>query len=197
MNFIKSIINIFSRNKTSYPPVLPGVNYRRMFDNLLSTKHYCDLQLKQFPEKSPTTIFRTYNPVIGTANLFDFETVEIWGKKLLQVKWNNEPLCKVPEFFFKQLEYKNNMVKWEKSHDYFKGKMIITDYDLTVVDGASEHESNGFFDGYDLPPIDTWVYLAPNKEGRTDLYAWVPEPYISLAQKAIDVNCVDMIRWLE
>jgi hypothetical protein len=66
-----------------------------------------------------------------------------------------------------------------------------------VLDGASEWESEGFFDLYDLPPIDTWVYIAPNREGRKDLYAWVPDKFTQLAQNAIDVNCMDMIRWFE
>ena len=162
------------------------------------TKYFCELQMKQFPEKTPVSIFRTYNPVIGSTNLFDFEAIESCGKKLLLAKWNEEPMDKVQELFVNQLEYKRGIIKgWDNSDNYFRGRIIIVDYDATVIDGASEWESDGFFDLYDLPPIDTWVFLAPNKDGRIDLYAWIPEQYNDLTKNAIEVNCLNLIKWLE
>lgn len=84
-----------------------------------------------------------------------------------------------------------------KSVNEFKGKIIIADYCTTVLDGASEWESKGLIDLYDMPPIDTWFYETGNKYGRKDLYAWIPEPFTELAQNAIDVNVLNNINWCE
>jgi hypothetical protein len=77
-----------------------------------------------------------------------------------------------------------------------KGRILIAEIDQTVVDGASEMESEGLIDLNDCPPIDTWVYLTSNKKGKI-LFAWIPEPFVSLAQATIDVNCIDCLFWYQ
>jgi hypothetical protein len=61
-----------------------------------------------------------------------------------------------------------------------------------VSDGASEALSKGFFDVNDAPPWDTWFYYV-----RKKLYSWVPGAFVPFAQKGIDVNMMDCIRWAE
>ncbi|WP_156027136.1 hypothetical protein [Sporocytophaga myxococcoides] len=75
-----------------------------------------------------------------------------------------------------------------------KGHLLITEFNNTVTDGASEAESNCFIDIYDIPPWDTWLWLEYVSNEKL-LYTWVPLSQINYVQGAIDVNCVDIIHW--
>jgi hypothetical protein len=66
--------------------------------------------------------------------------------------------------------------------------------------GAAEVESEGFFDVHNAPPWDTWLAMVKD-DGRTErnpyLLAWVPDELVGHAQRGIDVNPEECIRWLE
>ena len=74
------------------------------------------------------------------------------------------------------------------------GRILECELDDTAADGASEEESQGFMDAYDLPPIDTWFYLADNSKGLV-LYAWIPDQFVSLVNKSVEANPMDMLHW--
>jgi hypothetical protein len=80
---------------------------------------------------------------------------------------------------------------------------------MQVADGASEHASGGYFDVFDTPPWDTWVWYVddtptldhPNDqtEGvrRVDfLIAWVPPVMIAWVEHGIAVNPMECLGWL-
>jgi hypothetical protein len=78
--------------------------------------------------------------------------------------------------------------------DMAGGRLLAVDIDLSVWDGLSESESEGFFDVWDVPAWDTWVYFQRVEE-RDTLLCWVPPPLIPLADCGITVNCTACIEW--
>lgn len=95
-----------------------------------------------------------------------------------------------------QLAQKRNEGGSDVREQKFEGRILIAQIDDTVIDGASEASSDGLIDIYDCPPIDTWFYLTENAGGRI-LFAWIPKQFINNANDAIEVNCVDCLKWLE
>jgi hypothetical protein len=95
------------------------------------------------------------------------------------------------------------------------GRLVISEDDDSVDDGASEHASRGFFDAVDTPPWDTWVcyvvdpaVIAANERRRAGssqepygygryLVSWVPPAYLHLVAEGIRANPVDCIAWAE
>lgn len=71
-----------------------------------------------------------------------------------------------------------------------RGRLLLYVPSENVSDGASKYASNGFYDAYDCPPWDLWLYYSD----RT-LSSWVPEILFPLAQAGIDANPVECIRW--
>ncbi len=91
----------------------------------------------------------------------------------------------------------------ELATDITEGRLLISTSIIdSVADGASEVESEGFLDGEDLPPWDTWLCYLPGDPSDTEypngyLVSWVPPEFIELVQLGIEVNCVDCLRWAE
>jgi len=82
------------------------------------------------------------------------------------------------------------------------GQLLVYFPDAELADGAAEQETAGFFDVNNAPPWDTWVGFfhdssAPDSSCARYLVAWIPDQFISLAQKGIDVNPERCIEWLE
>jgi hypothetical protein len=73
-----------------------------------------------------------------------------------------------------------------------KGRILIYVPVENVSDGASQVGSLGFFDVNDAPPWDTWIHYSNGQ-----LYCWVPDSFISLAQNGIDANMVQCIQWAD
>jgi hypothetical protein len=72
--------------------------------------------------------------------------------------------------------------------------------DEDLADGAAESESKGFFDIHNAPPWDTWIAMvedAGRSERNPYLIAWGPEEFVAHAQRGIDVNPEECIRWLD
>jgi hypothetical protein len=81
------------------------------------------------------------------------------------------------------------------------GRLVICDVEMSVWDGASEQASNSFFDVYDAPSWDVWLFCLPETDVRGQHYssfmAWVPPAYLTFVGKGIDVNPVANIVWAE
>lgn len=172
---------------------------KTIFDeNLLLTQAYCELQLKN-TYKNYASILRSFNPGYNGKELFSFEfshysnesTAENW----VSTNWTTDPLENnlYAELFEKQLAHKRAILGEFVPIEY-QGKILIAEIDLTVVDGASEQGSHGLVDFYDCPPIDTWFYKTKNDSSQV-LFAWIPEPLVNLANRAIEVNPVDCLYW--
>ena len=72
------------------------------------------------------------------------------------------------------------------------GRLLTYIPSENVADGASRYASKGFFDPYDTPPWDTWVYYRDNT-----LVSWVPTVVEPLVQAGIDANPVLCVNWAD
>jgi hypothetical protein len=183
-------------NRSDFPYEL---QCKIFLESLKVTKAYCDLQLKNNVE--PTALaLRSINLIINNKKLFEFEYAEdLFKRKQTLLQWTTHPLSEnlVPELLDQQLIFKSGIVSDLDGVEKIKGKILIADFDETVVDGASEACSEGFIDVYDLPPIDTWFYLNRNASGWRRIYAWIPAQFTHLVDEAIAVNCVEILNWFE
>jgi hypothetical protein len=80
----------------------------------------------------------------------------------------------------------------EPSCDANAGKLLVYAPDENLADGAAQHTCQGFFDGDNVPPWDTWVALS-----HGILLSWVPPRFVGLAQSGIDVNPECCIWWMD
>ncbi|HEY4197845.1 MAG TPA: hypothetical protein VGM63_20030, partial [Mucilaginibacter sp.] len=152
LDSLKKFFKKSSHTENEFRSIPKEVNIRRFYDNLLTTKHYCEQQIIKFPEKEPSTILRSFNPELNKKKIFEFKSVTVFEETALLAFWSEEPLNGnlTVDMFFKQLEEKNKSIEWNKSHEDFKGEIVVVDYEDTVLDGASEWVSKGLFDIYDL-----------------------------------------------
>jgi hypothetical protein len=169
---------------------------KKVFDkNLLLTQTYCEMQLAN-TGKSVAEILRSFNPEYNGKQVFSYKDD---GYK--QVIWSVNPLDKENEYLCKslfenQLQNKMNYIRDSLYGKQFKGIVLVVELNETQLDGGATAYSNGLFDIYDLPPVDTWFYSFKNK--NTDiLLAWIPEKYMELADEGMSVSLNSGIYWLE
>ena len=177
---------------------------QKMFtQNLKLTQEYCRVQLNN-PPSNNAKVFRSYNPTIKGGALFEFRNehfsfgIEPSLNFCLLTRWTLDPIDHenlVNQLFEEQIRFKERQVLVDTGRTY-QGDILISQIDFTVVDGASEVQSLGLVDVYDMPPIDTWFYLTKTKESRI-LFAWIPNELRHYANEAVLVNCVDCINWFQ
>ena len=83
------------------------------------------------------------------------------------------------------------------------GRLLVFYPDRTLFDGAAERSSEGFFNSNNDPPWDMWVYFGedlpssePEDDRRHFVLSWVPDSYLSIVQRGLDVNPEVCIEWL-
>jgi hypothetical protein len=93
--------------------------------------------------------------------------------------------------------------------DLCGGRLLAYIPDDNLADGVAETETDGFFDVDNIPPYDTWVWMArsvrteecsdaPSREAEVDyLVAWVPQDFIDLADRGVRVNPEQCVIWLD
>ena len=59
------------------------------------------------------------------------------------------------EVFAQQLAYKASAVARLPRQVFYSGRILVVEYGHNIPDGELEVEIAGFFDEFDLPPIDT------------------------------------------
>ena len=172
--------------------------------NLRLTQQYCNIQ-KTHTEKNNTSIFRSFNPQINGDNIFKFKLSDYGLEENIKfcflTNWCLDPTERENEYligdlFEKQLTHKRTSVAKNYTETVFSGDILVTQVDNTVIDGASAVVSGGLIDDFDCPPIDTWFYQTKNTEGRL-LFAWIPHEFVTFANDAVLVNCVDCINWFK
>ena len=77
-----------------------------------------------------------------------------------------------------------------------EGRLLGWSPDETVLDGASEGATDGFFNVEDEPPWDLWLGYVVETGGREYLVCWIPSSLVETAQIGIDVNPVACVDWL-
>ena len=79
------------------------------------------------------------------------------------------------------------------------GRLLVFDVDETLVDGASEAVSDGYFDFSDEPGWNTWIdyYEDPERTLGARLLCYVPPPLIELADHGAVVSAARCFRWID
>jgi hypothetical protein len=87
------------------------------------------------------------------------------------------------------------------------GRLLAYFPDENLRHGLAEWETNGFLDGDDIPPFDTWVWFeratdADTFEGgearaTSFLVAWVPSELINSVDRAIEMDPAPCLAWLD
>ncbi len=173
--------------------------------NLSITQEYCRLQIDK-NENDNAKVFRSYNPLIKDKPLFSFK-VQLFNSDIepdlnycTLTEWIVDPTERenenlVDKLYEQQINFKKKNVALNDKQIHH-GDILVSQIDCTVIDGASEVQSLGLIDIYDMPPIDTWFYLTRSKESRL-LFAWIPADFKHYANEAVLVNCVNCINWFE
>lgn len=186
-----------------------NINSEVFKKNLLLTQLYCDIQESNIVANEALTdvssVFRSFMPEIDGKEVMEFgvEKFRTGGTTVDELVksacWTIDPLSEdkyINNFYLEQMAYKEKCLEGVSPNPGYKGNIVVTQVDLTVVDGACEFDSYFFFDLYDLPPIDTWFYLTTTPQTRL-LFAWIPDTYCGWVDNAILVNCVEMIGWFK
>jgi hypothetical protein len=87
-------------------------------------------------------------------------------------------------------------VKAPMPRGVINGRLLGYGPDETVLDGASEGATHGFFNWEDEPPWDLWLGWMVETSGGQYLVSWIPPSLLKTAQEGIDANPVDCIHWL-
>jgi hypothetical protein len=87
--------------------------------------------------------------------------------------------------------------------DIVSGRLLVYQPDASFADALAQYQTQGFFDEWDAPPWDTWIWY--EQLGRLSqlghyvsegyLISWIPEMFQELAQKGIDVQPYGAIVW--
>src|SRR5262249_18335876 len=87
--------------------------------------------------------------------------------------------------------------------DLAGGRLLIYEPGSNLCDGAAAVETEGFFDGDNMPPWDTGFWVGDKRvRGRhrrprpyTHLLGWVPPRFLDAADDGIKVNPEQCIYW--
>ena len=95
------------------------------------------------------------------------------------------------------------------------GRLLAYFPDDNLAHGLAEAESDGFFDGENIPPYDTWLWFdryarsrefsakpggfsdGTNGEEMSYLVSWVPPGFMKLAERGVDADPMPCIAWLD
>lgn len=176
------------------------IDQEEFFANLTITQAYCTKQLQQ-PWQSEFVVLRTsLQPVYEPPQWFVTPPSGEAGATALKLEeWlrTSDPYepARYVEVFVQQLAYKTRATAGLTRQLSYPGRILVVEYGSNIPDGAVEIETAGFFDEFDLPPLDTWFYNGYSEPERGILFAWIPEQFVDLAQLAIDVQFMDILHW--
>jgi len=84
------------------------------------------------------------------------------------------------------------------------GRVLVCEYDVTLFEGATELESRGLVDGWDVPACDLWIGLSPahavargGRDRVPPLLAWIPDALSARAESAIQTSSTEVFSWLD
>jgi len=165
---------------------------------LCATQAYCQHILELDSSPDPATCLRNVNPVLDGHRLFSFRRSDATdagpGRPQSETVWYHEPTAGNIHWMLKQRLDTIGAVP-EGISAPMPGRVLLAEIDVTLHDGASEWESQGFIDIEDLPPIDTWFHVL-HFEKRIFLCAWIPQAFVDLAEAGIRVNILESFVWL-
>lgn len=178
------------------------IDQPQFFANLRLTQAYCQQQLEQKEKAEWTGLRSTINPIYRDGEWFAHMPGNFDETPIPWAEWTKEsdPYYhdSFVELFRRQLEFKYTASEGLSYDTIHQGKILVIEHGQNIPDGAAEPETDGFFDEWDLPPIDTWFYNDySSAEKGGILFAWIPERFIGLAERAIEIQFLGILNWFE
>lgn len=176
------------------------INQEEFFASLKITQNYCAQQLQQPWQSEALALCTSLQPVYHNQQWFVTPPSLAVGEATIKLEeWlrTSDPYypARFAEVFAQQLTYKASAVARLPRQVFYPGRILVVEYGQNIPDGAVEVETAGFFDEFDLPPIDTWFYNGYSESQRGILFAWIPEQFADLAQRAIDLQFLNILHW--
>jgi hypothetical protein len=116
-----------------------------------------------------------------------------------QFSWNfdiSDPVAAVEDLCRKRAELLAARIESGKGVGSLPGGRLLCFYPReSLCDGAANESSNGFFDIWNAPPWDTWIWYLGNSGRRHALYSWVPGVFVEIAAAGVSVNPEHCICW--
>jgi hypothetical protein len=78
----------------------------------------------------------------------------------------------------------------------FGGRLLLFYPQETLCDGAAWQGSKGFFDYWNIPAWDTWIWCTDSPVEGQILYSWIPPQFIELASYGVSANPEECLCWL-
>lgn len=173
--------------------------------NLHVTQAYCEKQLEREELFEWVALRSVIGPICKDEkwyiNMSFLPQNNFYNQTILWEEWSKivDPYdveC-FDEIFNSQIEFKESVANRLERKGAYQGKILVVEYSFNIPDGAVEDVTEGFFDEIDLPPIDTWFFKASDKNHGGILFAWVPEQFVELVDKAINIHLLNIIHWFE
>jgi hypothetical protein len=80
------------------------------------------------------------------------------------------------------------------------GRLLVSKIDGSDWSGLPMEESKGFFDSFEVPGWDTWLWMYQDASGSEVwdcVLCWVPPAIVPLAQRAIEFSILESLAWVE
>lgn len=177
------------------------IDQAQFFANLRLTQAYCQQRLKQKEEAEWTGLRSIINPIYKDGEWFAHMPGGFNKKPIPWAEWavESDPYYHdtFVDLFHRQLQFKHAVSDELNYDDVYRGKILVIEHGENIPDGAADPETEGFFDEWDLPPIDTWFYNDYSETSGGILFAWIPEKFIELTDKAISIQLLNILNWFE
>lgn len=77
------------------------------------------------------------------------------------------------------------------------GRLLVNIFLHETCEGTSPAEIGYFIDDCDVPAWDIWVYYGSDKSRGPYLISWIPSEMLSDVNRAVKVNSLEAIQWIE
>lgn len=161
------------------------------------TEHLMQQFASQYNPLDNSRIFRQINPVVYGQPLYTYNENGI--------SWSMDDYApdKFEQAMQQSIRQREEAVGQNATFPNFQelGRMLYFETQITTCDGAAEFQSNGFIDGSDAPPLDTWFYLDQNiiRQSRKFpyLFCWIPKRFEPVMEAAMSVEIFGSYHWLD
>jgi len=177
----------------------------------LWTPEFRPLQLPERPR--PAEIINLCQRPMGSRGLYNEPIADFWS----YTHWvRGEIVNHVVEARARGLSEQGRALT-EPAPDLAGGRLLLFEIDTSLMDGAAELATHGFFDGNSMPAWDTWVWYE-NDELRGErraalrragdqswtslnfvgsLVSWIPPHILDLVHEGLEVETSDCIQWAD
>lgn len=189
---------IHEENRKKFVPKMLSQNeINELVDNLLIAINWVDKLIEghNFNGLDNNKVLRQTNPLINGIPLYKFSEELFESDLNYEVYTLENYLAPFNEAL--KARGSDNRIKFQTLEE--KGRIICFDTGLTTHDGAPVAQGNGFVDTYDIPPIDTWIYLKFEFDSYnlSTLFCWIPKEAEQVMQETMDVEIFDSYAWLD